>query len=127
MPPLRITLREDYDANRLRRSARRSRDNRQTRRLLALAQDRQAQGPEEHHHHPAAVALARAQSGQERLAVPPPELALEPPRRLARSHQLHQHARLGASTPAISAASIRACPEKSRAIPVGCDFVRFVD
>jgi len=37
MPPSRIGLREDYDAAALRRLARRSRDNRQTRRLLALA------------------------------------------------------------------------------------------
>lgn len=37
MPPSRIALREDYDAEALRRLARRSRDNRQTRRLLALA------------------------------------------------------------------------------------------
>jgi transposase len=37
MPPSRIALREDYDAEELRGLARRSRDNRQTRRLLALA------------------------------------------------------------------------------------------
>lgn len=37
MPPSRIALREDYDAGELRRLARRSKDNRQTRRLLALA------------------------------------------------------------------------------------------
>lgn len=37
MPPSRIVLREDFDASELRRLARRSRDNRQTRRLLALA------------------------------------------------------------------------------------------
>lgn len=37
MPPSRIALREDYDAGALRQLARRSRDNRQTRRLLALA------------------------------------------------------------------------------------------
>jgi len=37
MPPSRIGLREDYDAEALRRLARQSRDNRQTRRLLALA------------------------------------------------------------------------------------------
>ena len=37
MPPSRIALREDYDAEGLRRLARRSKDNRQTRRLLALA------------------------------------------------------------------------------------------
>jgi len=37
MPPSRIALREDYNAEGLRRLARRSRDNRQTRRLLALA------------------------------------------------------------------------------------------
>jgi len=37
MPPSRIGLREDFDANELRRLARRSRDNRQIRRLLALA------------------------------------------------------------------------------------------
>lgn len=37
MPPSRIALREDYDAEALRRLARQSRDSRQTRRLLALA------------------------------------------------------------------------------------------
>jgi transposase len=37
MPPSRIGLREDFDADELRRLARRSRDNRQTRRLLSLA------------------------------------------------------------------------------------------
>ena len=37
MPPSRIVLREDFDAGELRRLARRSRDTRQTRRLLALA------------------------------------------------------------------------------------------
>jgi len=37
MPPSRIALREDYDAEGLRRLARRSKDNRQTRRLLSLA------------------------------------------------------------------------------------------
>lgn len=37
MPASRISLREDYDAVDLRRLARASRDNRQTRRLLALA------------------------------------------------------------------------------------------
>lgn len=37
MPPSRIALREDYDAKGLRRLARQSRNNRQTRRLLALA------------------------------------------------------------------------------------------
>jgi len=37
MPPSRIALRTDYDASELRRLARRSRDNRQIRRLLALA------------------------------------------------------------------------------------------
>lgn len=37
MPPSRVGLREDYDAEELRHLARRSRDNRQTRRLLALA------------------------------------------------------------------------------------------
>lgn len=37
MPPSRIALREDYDAETLRRLARRSKDNRQTRRFLALA------------------------------------------------------------------------------------------
>ncbi|MBO6798617.1 MAG: IS630 family transposase [Maricaulis sp.] len=37
MPPSRIGLRDDFDAGALRRLARRSRDNRQTRRLLALA------------------------------------------------------------------------------------------
>lgn len=37
MPPSRIDLREDYDAQGLRQLAKRSQDNRQTRRLLALA------------------------------------------------------------------------------------------
>lgn len=37
MPPSRLPLREDYDATMLRGLARRSRDSRQTRRLLALA------------------------------------------------------------------------------------------
>ena len=37
MPPSRIGLREDYDAPGLRQLAKRSQDNRQTRRLLALA------------------------------------------------------------------------------------------
>jgi transposase len=37
MPPSRIALREDFDAGAVRRLARRSQDNRQTRRLLAVA------------------------------------------------------------------------------------------